>query len=117
MKGRSLMARAGFALSGLAAAWRHEASFRSQVLLAVAAVALLAFLQPALVWWGLATLVIAAILAAELLNTALEHLCDLLHPAEHPSVKLIKDCAAAAVLLLSLAALVLLVLIFVAAMR
>ena len=44
------------------------------------------------------------VLAAELFNTALEHLIDHLHPALHPSIKIAKDCAAGSVLLLSLSA-------------
>ena len=42
--------------------------------------------------------------AAELLNTALEHLADRLHPEQHPTIQAAKDCAAAAVLVASLAA-------------
>ena len=46
-----------------------------------------------------------AVLAAELLNTALEHLADRLHPEQHPVIRTAKDCAAAAVLLASISAL------------
>lgn len=49
---------------------------------------------------------------AELVNTCLEKLLDLLHPEIHPVVKLIKDMAAAAVLVASLAALICGVIIF-----
>jgi diacylglycerol kinase (ATP) len=45
------------------------------------------------------------VLAAELLNTAVEHLADHLHPELHPHIKAVKDCAAAAVLIASLGAL------------
>ncbi len=61
-------------------------------------------LQPALIWWALVGTMIALVLAAELINTALEHLVDHLHPERHPRIKIVKDCAAAAVLLLSLGA-------------
>jgi undecaprenol kinase len=33
-----------------------------------------------------------------LFNTALEHLADHLHPETHPQIQIVKDCAAAAVL-------------------
>ena len=39
------------------------------------------------------------VLCAELFNTVVERLCDLVHPDKHPSVKIIKDVAAAAVLI------------------
>jgi len=66
----------------------------------------------ALGWWfGLTAgewiaVVLAAglVWTAEALNTAIEHLADVLHPARHPGIGRVKDIAAAAVLLASLAA-------------
>jgi undecaprenol kinase len=45
------------------------------------------------------------VLAAELLNTAIEELADHLNPDEHPRIRLVKDCAAGAVLVAVLGAL------------
>jgi diacylglycerol kinase (ATP) len=98
--------RIRFALSGLRAAFRSESSFRTQVTCASGALALLLLLRPKPVWWALVFLVVAAVLAAELLNTALEAALDRLHPEQHPLIGRAKDCAAAAVLVLSLASLV-----------
>lgn len=47
---------------------------------------------------------IGAVLTAELFNTAIEALCDLVHPERHPAVKLIKDVAASAVLCTAISA-------------
>lgn len=105
MKGKPFHTRAGFALAGIKAAWQLEASFRTQVVAACGALILLAVLQPPAIWWALILVVIAFILAAELFNTALEHLADHLHPEQHPKIRVAKDCAAAAVLVLSMAAL------------
>ena len=69
----------------------HVATFA--LLLAV----LVAF-RPEPVWWALALLASAAVVSAELFNTAIEHLADHLHPEIHPSIRIVKDCAAAAVL-------------------
>ncbi len=44
---------------------------------------------------------ICMVLAAELFNTALEHALDGLHPEQAPFVRVAKDCAAGAVLVLS----------------
>jgi hypothetical protein len=44
---------------------------------------------------------IALVLAAELANTALEHLLDGLHPEQAEFVRIAKDCSAAAVLVFS----------------
>ncbi|MBS1549528.1 MAG: diacylglycerol kinase family protein [Bacteroidetes bacterium] len=40
----------------------------------------------------------ALVLSAELMNTAVEKLCDFVHPQYHASIGLVKDIAAAAVL-------------------
>jgi undecaprenol kinase len=47
----------------------------------------------------------AAVLAAELFNTAVEQLADELHPHDSPGIRLVKDCAAAGVLVTVLGAL------------
>ena len=46
---------------------------------------------------------IGVILAVEMINTTIENMLDLLAPAQHPSVKNIKDAAAGAVLVVSIA--------------
>jgi len=105
LKNSSFVRRLGYALAGLASAWRSEQSLRIQAGMAVAAMGVLLWLRPPPIWWALIGGMIALVLALELLNTAIEHLADHLHPDEHPRIKLVKDCAAAAVLLLSLGAL------------
>ncbi len=56
-------------------------------------------------WWALVILASGMVIAAELFNTALEHLADHLHPETHPRIAVVKDCAAAAVLVAAVAAL------------
>ena len=55
---------------------------------------------------------IAMVLTAELVNTAFEHLCDVVQPELHASVKAAKDVAAGAVLVTSIAAAVIGVMVF-----
>jgi diacylglycerol kinase (ATP) len=105
VKNQPFHRRLSFALAGIAAALRSEKSFRTQVAAAVAILLVLAWVQPEPVWWALIVIAIAGVFAAELINTALEALADHLHPEQHPRIKLAKDCAAAAVLVASLAAL------------
>jgi diacylglycerol kinase (ATP) len=49
--------------------------------------------------WRWLTLAIVMVWAAEALNTAFEHVCDVVSPGYHPSVQLTKDIAAGAVLI------------------
>lgn len=106
MKNRPFRERIGFALAGWRTGWRRENSFRSQALLGLLALAALAVLRPAPVWWALVALTIALVLALELVNSAMEAAIDLLHPGIHPAIKVAKDMLAGAVLLMSAAALV-----------
>ncbi|MBW3498668.1 diacylglycerol kinase [Janthinobacterium sp. NKUCC08_JDC] len=105
MKNQPFHKRMGFALQGLSAAFRMESSFRLQCLAALLVLLVLARYRPAIIWWALLLLNCGMVLAAELFNTALENLIDHLHPALHPSIKIAKDCAAGAVLILSISAL------------
>ena len=68
------------------------------------------WLHPPLLWSALLVLMVALILAIELVNTALEELLDGLHPARAEFVQRAKDCAAAAVLVLSAASVIVFVL-------
>jgi len=104
MKNQPFFKRMGFALQGMNAAFRMESSFRLQCLAALMVLIMLSWCKPALIWWALLLLNCGMVLAAELFNTALEHLIDHLHPSLHPSIKIAKDCAAGAVLLLSMTA-------------
>jgi len=71
---------------------------------AVVVVIALLVLRPAPVWWALAGLAISAVIAAELVNT-LERLVNHLHPDVHAEIRVVGDCAAAAVLVVAVAAL------------
>lgn len=105
MKNRAFHQRLAFAWSGLRNAWHNEASLRTQIIMAALLLIALLILRPALIWWALSGVMAALVIAAELINTALEQLADHLHPEPHPRIKLMKDSAAAAVLILSVAAL------------
>jgi undecaprenol kinase len=57
------------------------------------------------VWWALVALAIGLVIAAELLNTAVEAVVDLVTVDDHPLAKRAKDVAAAGVLVAVLGAL------------
>ncbi len=103
-KNQPLGARLRFAWSGLAHGLRNERSLQFHLAaLVLVGAAMIAF-RPEPVWWALVALASAAVIGAELFNTAIEHLADHLHPEIHPSIRIVKDCAAAAVLMASLGA-------------
>ena len=103
-KNQPFIRRLRFALQGLAAAWRSERNFRIQLGALASVVIVLIALGIEPVWWALVLLTSGSVLAAELFNTALEHLADHLHPQTHVQIQIMKDCAAAAVLVAACAA-------------
>ncbi len=84
---------------------RKERSVRFEAFVLVLVVAALAVLRPGPLWWAAVALASAGVLAAELLNTAIETLADHLSPHLHPRIRVVKDCAAAAVLVAVIGAL------------
>lgn len=94
-------ARLSYAWSGIMTAWREEGGFRNHVLGALAMVTTLVILEPALVWWGVALLCSALLLALELVNSAIERVIDHVDGNLHPRIKAIKDMSAAAVVVAS----------------
>jgi undecaprenol kinase len=105
MKNQPFLRRLGFALNGIGTTCRSEHSFKTHLVATVAVIGVLLWLQPAPLWWAIAALTIGFVLAAEIFNTAVEGLADHLHPEQHSAIKVVKDCAAGAVLIASIAAL------------
>jgi diacylglycerol kinase len=76
------------------------------------AIALAAYFHISELEWLAIILVSGLVLTAEVLNTALEELCDMLRDTHDPHVGKIKDLAAGAVLLASATALIVGLIIF-----
>jgi diacylglycerol kinase (ATP) len=105
MKNASFVCRLQFAVHGVLLAFKSEKCFRTQTVLAVEAIAILVYFRAPPIWWALFAIGIAAVLSLELINTALESVIDRLHPGQHPAIGRAKDCAAAAVLIMSIGSL------------
>ncbi len=112
MRNRTLWESLHNALNGLLGAIREERNSRLLFLAAVLALALAFIVGLEGLSLALLILTIVIVLAAELFNTALERLLDLVHSEYHPQVQRIKDLAAGAVLLGALGALAVGLLLF-----
>jgi diacylglycerol kinase (ATP) len=88
----------GYALQGIASAFRSEENLRWHVLSAGGAVALGFFLGITRLEWALIIFAIGLVWMAELFNTALEVLVNLVSPGRHPLAGKAKDISAGAVL-------------------
>lgn len=100
MKNQKFLAKLQNALSGIAHAWKTETNFRTEIIFGVATLGLFGLLRPPAIWWALILLCITLVLAAELVNSALEALADHLHPDLHPAIGHVKDMLAGFVLVI-----------------
>ena len=102
----------GYALKGLRIASREESNFRVQIILGSLAILAGIFLHITRIEWLFVIGAAGLVLTAELLNTALEELCDMLKPTHDPHVAKIKDLSAGAVFAASVTALLIGCIIF-----
>jgi len=106
VKNQSLSKKLRNAFSGIRFAWTEERNFRVHVLLGFVAFVVFALVRPAALWWALIVLCVALVLAAELVNSAIEALTDHLHPELHPVIGKVKDMLAGMVLVMSVGAVI-----------
>jgi undecaprenol kinase len=93
-----------YAGRGLGYVFKRELSFKQELLIVLLAVIVGWYFNFTIVEWAILILTIAVVLSAEVFNTVLERLLDLIEPRLSIHVALLKDLLAAAVLLLCLAA-------------
>ncbi len=86
------------AAGGIGHAFRKEANFRVHVLALVLVFALGVALHISATEWLFVAGCSMLVLSMELINTAIENMCNLISTEYHPLIKIIKDVAAAAVL-------------------
>ena len=114
---RKIMRSFHYALKGLFLIFKEEQSFRVQVA-AAAIVAVVMFVLPVRNWEKVALiLVMSWVLVLELINSILERMADMIKPRVHLGVEAVKDIMAAAVLIASLAAVIIGLIIFIPYVR
>ena len=102
----------GYALSGLGFMLRSQHNAWIHLAATAAVIASGAALNIGAEDWRWIVLAIGLVWVAEIVNTAFEHLCDVVQPEFHVSVKTAKDVAAGAVLVAAIGAAIIGVLVF-----
>ena len=102
----------GFAWSGLKYSFDTQVNLKIHFVLAILAIVLGIGLRISTIEWLVVLVCFAIVIFAELINTAVEKLCDVVHINIHPEIKLVKDIAAGAVLVAALASLIIGIVIF-----
>lgn len=89
----------GHAVRGMLHILRTEQNLRIHVAVAVVVIVLAAALRLSPLQFAIVLLAIGLVVTAEVINTVIEDLLDLIHPHHHPTVGRIKDALAGAVLI------------------
>ena len=95
-----------YAINGLRYAVVNERNFRIEILCAIFTIAMAFIFKITMFAWLIIVINICIVLAAELFNTAIEKLADISCKEINPVIEIIKDVAAAAVLLTVLSAII-----------
>lgn len=87
-----------YAFAGIRSCFVSEPNFRIHTGFAIVALILSVALDISFTEWIAICFCIAFVICMEMLNTAIEKLCDVVHKEIHPGIKKVKDIAAGAVL-------------------
>lgn len=101
-----------YAFQGILYATRTQRNMRIHLLAGAFALFASLFLRLERAYVAIVVLCIALVIALELVNTAIESVVDLMTVAHHPLAKIAKDAAAGAVLIVSMAAVIVGYLVF-----
>ena len=101
-----------YSFAGLKHAYKNEQSLLIHFMISIAVILMGLYFKITNIEWIFVFLMIALVMAAELLNTAIENVVDLVTSDFHPMAKIAKDTASAAVLIYSMIALVIGLIVF-----
>lgn len=102
---RQRLSSIGLAIQGLIQFWRKEPNAKIHFAAAFASAILGFYYSISRLEWIAVIVCLASVIAMELLNTAIEELCNHLHPDRHERIKFVKDISAAAVFIFAIGAL------------
>lgn len=102
-----------YAIEGFISSFKTERNMKIHVLAMIIVIALGVFLKLDKIEWCIITIAIVAVISAELFNTAIETIVDMISPEKNDKAKLAKDISAAAVLILAIGATIVGAIIFI----
>jgi len=101
-----------FAFNGVISAFKLERPFKIHLLATTVVSALGFYFGISKMEWCIIVICCGTVITAELLNTAIEKLCDAVTPEINPKIKFVKDASAGAVLIAAITAVIVAAIIF-----
>jgi diacylglycerol kinase (ATP) len=102
----------GNAFRGIFQMMKSERNFQIEIFALIVNVFLIVFLHLNQTDAAIILLTCFVVLSAEIFNTAVEKICDFMHPEFEERIKIIKDISAGAVLILAISALFIGILVY-----
>lgn len=102
-----------YAIEGFVSSFKTERNMKIHVLVMICVIVLGLVLKLSKIEWFICIILISLVISAELFNTAIETIVDMISPEKNDKAKLAKDISAAAVLTLAIGAVIIGVIIFI----
>ncbi|MBF0694732.1 MAG: diacylglycerol kinase family protein [Flavobacterium sp.] len=102
-----------YAVKGMFKLLTTEHSIMTQIFIAMVMIVAGFYFEISRTEWILQTLTIGVVLGVEGMNTAIEKICDFIHPGYHERIGFIKDISAGAVMLVAISAIAIGMMIYV----
>ena len=102
-----------YAIEGFISSFKTERNMKIHILAMALVIILGLYMKLSIIEWCFIILAIVLVIGAELFNTAIETIVDMVSPEKNPKAKLAKDISAAAVLAFSIGAAVVGIIIFI----
>lgn len=103
----------GYAIRGISHVFGTEANMKIHIAISILVIIFGMVFAISLIEWIFCLLCIGMVVAAEMLNTAIENVVDLASPEQHPLAGKAKDIAAGAVLICAVISVIIGLLIFI----
>jgi diacylglycerol kinase len=113
---KTFIRSAWFALQGANQFFSRQRNAKIQTVMGITAIALGFIVSITPYQWLLVLFCIGLVISLEMINSAIEIFCDMVTIDFHPKIKIIKDVAAGAVLVASIASLIIGLIIFIPAL-
>lgn len=111
-KVHSFLRGVGFAIEGIGSLIKNDRNFKIHIFLFALVCMAGIYFQISVFEWISVFMISALVISLEIINSAIERLCDLYSVEQNPKIKIIKDICAAAVLIAALFSVAIGILIF-----
>ncbi len=101
-----------FAFNGLQTVWKEERNFRLGVFISIIVVAVIIYFKFSFVESAFCIIAMTMVLSAEIVNTAVEDICNKIEPNQDPMIAKIKDISSSLALVSVIGAFIIAVLVF-----